>query len=78
MSFSPRDLNVPWFVDTLERTTPPKNFLEQFSFSVVFGVAYCMLAKVYSHIKMWQGAVFGFLGYGNSASRYKKSYHKNS
>lgn len=32
-------------------------------FSVVFGVAYCMIAENWPRIKMWQGAVFGFFVY---------------
>lgn len=85
--FPPRNPNFPWPLDSLERTTPPKIFLEQLGlptdltyvfsgvelplsifivhigFSVVFAIAYCMIAEYYPRIKMWQGAVFGFFVY---------------
>lgn len=74
--FPPRNPNVFWPVDALERVTPPKIFLEQLglptdwtymfsgmqmplsifivhvSFSIVFGVAYCMIAEKWHRITM--------------------------
>ncbi|BCX80195.1 DUF1440 domain-containing protein [Campylobacter sp. 19-13652] len=42
---------------------PLSIFIVHVLFSVVFGVAYCMIAEAWPRIKMWQGAVFGFFIY---------------
>lgn len=42
---------------------PLGTFIIHVGFSVVFAVAYCMIAEAWPRIKMWQGAVFGFFVY---------------
>ncbi len=42
---------------------PLSIFIVHVGFSIIFGVAYCMIAEKWHRITMWQGAVFGFFVY---------------
>lgn len=42
---------------------PIMSFIIHFSFAIAFGIIYCVIAEYYPGIKLWQGAVFGFVVY---------------
>lgn len=42
---------------------PIMSFIVHFSFAIVFGIIYCLLAEYFPRIKLWQGALFGILVY---------------
>lgn len=40
---------------------PIFSFVIHFSFAIVFGILYCVLAERFPKIKLWQGAMFGLV-----------------
>ncbi|MDO5066490.1 MAG: DUF1440 domain-containing protein [Propionibacteriaceae bacterium] len=42
---------------------PIYSFIVHFAFSVVIALFYCVVAEYFPRIKLWQGAVFGFLAW---------------
>lgn len=38
---------------------PIMSFIVHFSFAIVFGIVYCILAEYFPRVKLWQGAAFG-------------------
>lgn len=42
---------------------PIYSFIVHFAFSIVIALFYCIVAEYFPRIKLWQGAVFGFLAW---------------